>query len=147
MTATTVVIVRLFTGSNGTSFVCLNRSSALGSGTAFRTAESIASSLFALVASAAPKMISSGFVLSNGIGVVSVSLFWVSVPVLSLQRMSTPASSSIADRRETIAFCFDSASAPSASVTDITAGSATGTDATSRTRMNWVIWPATSQLQ
>ena len=36
----------------------------------------------------------------------------------------------MADSLETIAFCFDSASAPRASVTDMTAGSATGTEAT-----------------
>jgi len=60
---------------------------------------------------------------------------------------STPASSSIAERRETMALCFDSASAPSARVTDITAGNATGTEATSSTNMNCVICPAASQLQ
>ena len=63
----------------------------------------------------------------------------VSVPVLSLHSTSTPASSSIADSRETIAFCLDSAKAPSAMVTDITAGIATGTEAISRTRTNWAI--------
>jgi len=71
LASTTVVIVRLFTGSNGTSFVCLNRSSAFGSATAFNTAASMASSLSALVARAAPKMMSSGFVSPNGIGVDS----------------------------------------------------------------------------
>ena len=71
----------------------------------------------------------------------------VSVPVLSLHSTSTPASSSIADRRETIAFCLDSASAPSAMVTDITAGIATGTEATSSTRTNCAIDPAVAQLQ
>ena len=138
----TVVIVRLLTGSNDTRFVCLNWASALASGTAFRTARSIASSLSAFVARAAPMTISSGLVASNGIGVERVSLFCVNVPVLSLQRMSTPASSSIAESRETIAFCLDSASAPRARVTDMTAGSAMGTEATKSTRTNWAIWPA-----
>jgi hypothetical protein len=61
--------------------------------------------------------------------------------------MSTPASSSIADRRDTIAFCFDNANAPSAIVTDITAGIATGTEATSNTSTNCAIEPAAVQLQ
>ena len=65
----------------------------------------------------------------------------VSVPVLSLHSTSTPASSSIADRRETIAFCLDRARAPRAMVTDITAGIATGTEAISSTRTNWAIAP------
>ena len=71
----------------------------------------------------------------------------VSVPVLSLHSTSTPASSSIADSRETIAFCLDSARAPSAMVTDMTAGMATGTDATSSTRTNWVMMPMVAQPQ
>jgi hypothetical protein len=42
----------------------------------------------------------------------------------------------MADSLETIAFSFDSASAPSAMVMENTAGMATGIDATSRTRTN-----------
>ena len=70
------------------------------------------------------------------IGSPSLSWFLVSVPVLSVQRMSTPAISSMAASRETIAFCFESASAPSAMVIEKTAGIATGIEATSRTSTN-----------
>ena len=71
----------------------------------------------------------------------------VSVPVLSLHSTSTPASSSIADSRETIAFCRDRARAPSAMVTDITAGIATGTEAISSTSTNWAMPPERRQPQ
>ena len=47
-----------------------------------------------------------------------------------------PAISSIAASRETIAFCFESASAPSAMVIENTAGIATGIEATSRISTN-----------
>ena len=52
--------------------------------------------------------------------------FCVSVPVLSEQRISIPASSSMASRRLTIACFFASAIAPMAIVTVSTAGIATG---------------------
>ena len=66
----------------------------------------------------------------------SVSSFLVSVPVLSLHSMSMPAISSIATRRETIALKRASRSAPTAMVTESTAGSATGIDATVRMSAN-----------
>ncbi len=50
--------------------------------------------------------------------------------------MSTPAISSIAESLETIAFSFESASAPSAIVTEKTAGMATGMEATISTSTN-----------
>ena len=50
--------------------------------------------------------------------------------------MSTPAISSIAARRETMAFRLDRASAPSAMVIENTAGIATGIAATSRISTN-----------
>lgn len=66
-----------------------------------------------------------------------VSLFCVSVPVLSEQRMSTPASSSIEGSRVTIACFLASSLAPTAMVTDRTVGMATGIAATSRMSANW----------
>ena len=60
-------------------------------------------------------------------------MFLVRVPVLSEQRTSTPASSSIASRRETMAFFFASAWAPKELVTVITVGMATGMEAISNT--------------
>jgi hypothetical protein len=65
-----------------------------------------------------------------------VSLFWVSVPVLSVQSTSTPASSSIATSRLTIAFLLASRRAPTAIVTDSTVGIATGIAATVSTSAN-----------
>ena len=69
-------------------------------------------------------------------GSPSVSLFWVSVPVLSEHKMSTPASSSIADSRVTIASFLARRRAPTAMVTDSTVGIATGIAATVSTRAN-----------
>jgi len=69
-------------------------------------------------------------------GSPSVSLFCVSVPVLSEQRTSTPASSSIAERRVTIASFLASRRAPTAIVTDRTVGMATGMAATRSTKQN-----------
>lgn len=55
----------------------------------------------------APARISSSAVLaSNRIGSPRLRIFLVRVPVLSEQRISTPASSSMASSRETIAFFF-----------------------------------------
>src|SRR5262252_5043637 len=62
-------------------------------------------------AKAAARMQSCTLFAENRIGSPSVSWFLVKVPVLSEHRMSTPAISSMADSLETIAFCFDSASA------------------------------------
>jgi hypothetical protein len=77
-------------------------------------------------------MISCAVALPHGTGSPRVNLFCVRVPVMSEKRMSTPASSSILSRRETIAFCPASRRAPTAMVIDSTAGMATGTEATSR---------------
>ena len=65
-----------------------------------------------------------------------MSLFWVSVPVLSEHRMSTPASSSMAASRVTTTCFFASRRAPTAMVTDSTVGMATGIAATKSTRAN-----------
>ena len=56
----------------------------------------------------------------------SVSLFCVSVPVLSAHKISTPASSSIATNRLTTACFLARRRAPTAIVTDRTVGIATG---------------------
>src|SRR6516162_1129937 len=72
-------------------------------------------------AKAAARMQSCALLAENRMGSPSVSWFLVSVPVLSEHRISTPAISSMADSLETIAFCFDSASAPKAMVMENTA--------------------------
>src|SRR5207253_6627776 len=71
---------------------------------------------------------------AQGCGSPRVSLVRVNVPVLPEQRTSTPANSSIASSRETIALLLASLRAPRAIVTERTAGIATGTDATRRIR-------------
>ena len=99
-------------------------------------------------ANAAPRITSSGVVLgSKGIALSTVRWFCVSVPVLSEHNTSTPANSSMADNRETMAFCLDNANAPSAMVTDMTAGMATGTEAISNTNTNCAISPASDHAQ
>ena len=87
-------------------------------------------------ASAASRMICSAGTLSTLNGSPSVSLFWVRVPVLSAHSTSTPASSSIATKRLTIASFLASRRAPTAIVTDNTVGIATGIAATVSTRAN-----------
>ena len=69
-------------------------------------------------------------------GVPNVSEFWVRVPVLSAHSTSTPASSSMATSRLTMACFLASSRAPTAIVTDSTVGIATGIAATVRTRAN-----------
>ena len=69
-------------------------------------------------------------------GSPSVSLFWVRVPVLSAHSMSTPANSSMAANRVTIASFLASRRAPTAMVTDSTVGIATGIAATVNTKAN-----------
>ena len=66
----------------------------------------------------------------------TLNLFSVRVPVLSEQRTSTPASSSIATSFLTIASLLARFIAPTAIVTDKTAGSAAGIAATIKTREN-----------
>ena len=73
---------------------------------------------------------------STAKGSPRVSLFWVRVPVLSVHSTSTPASSSMATSRLTMAFFLASRRAPTAMVTDSTVGMATGMAATVRTRAN-----------
>ena len=65
-----------------------------------------------------------------------VSVFSVRVPVLSEHSTSTPANSSIATSRVTIAFLVASSRAPTAIVTDSTVGIATGIAATVSTNAN-----------
>mmetsp|Transcript_26920 Transcript_26920/g.82634 ORF Transcript_26920/g.82634 Transcript_26920/m.82634 type:complete len:327 (+) Transcript_26920:261-1241(+) len=60
----------------------------------------------------------------------------VSVPVLSEQRMSMPASSSMAERRCTMARCLESSKAPTARPVVTTTGNATGRTATRMTTAN-----------
>ena len=61
--------------------------------------------------------------------------------------MSTPAISSIAESLETMAFSFESASAPNAIVMEKTAGIAAGIDATRRTSTNCKMLSASATLQ
>jgi hypothetical protein len=86
------------------------------------TATSMTSLSSARDASAALRITSSADMSSRQNGSPSVSLFWVKVPVLSEHRMSTPASSSIADRRVTIASFLARRRAPTAMVTESTVG-------------------------
>jgi hypothetical protein len=132
----TVASVRLCTGSNGTKPTCLERLSADASFRPASTAVSMASRSSALHASAPASTTSSGVAAPIGTASPSVSLFCVSVPVLSEQSTETPAISSIDSSRDTIAFMRDSASAPSAMVTESTAGNATGMDATTTISTN-----------
>ena len=87
-------------------------------------------------ASAAERMTWSAEIPLTVNGSPRVSLFWVKVPVLSEQSTSTPASSSIAERRVTMASFFARRRAPTAIVTESTVGIATGIAATRRTSAN-----------
>ncbi len=94
------------------------------------------SSLSSRDARAAARITWSGGTSFTPNGSPSVSLFWVSVPVLSAHSMSTPASSSMATNRLTMACFLARRRAPTAMVTDRTVGMATGIAATVRTRAN-----------
>ena len=94
------------------------------------------SSLSAREAIAAARITCAAGMLFTPNGSPKVSLFWVRVPVLSAHSTSTPANSSIATNRVTIAFFLASRRAPTAIVTDKTVGIATGIAATVSTRAN-----------
>ena len=96
----------------------------------------MASSSSARDASAALRMTCAAVTPLTANGSPRVSLFWVRVPVLSEHSTSTPASSSMATSRLTIAFFLASSRAPTAIVTDSTVGIATGIAATVSTRAN-----------
>ena len=100
------------------------------------TARSIVSLLSAREERAPSRMTSAMGTLLTAIGSPSVSLFWVRVPVLSAHSTSTPANSSMATSRLTIACFFASRRAPTAIVTESTVGIATGIAATVRTSAN-----------
>ncbi len=85
-------------------------------------------------ASAAVRNSSRSLKPSSMIGSATFISFLVRVPVLSEQKISTPASSSIAVSRETMACRRARLTAPTAMVTESTAGSATGIAATVSTR-------------
>ena len=87
-------------------------------------------------ASAALRMTSSTGTRSTAKGSPRVSLFSVRVPVLSEHSTSTPASSSMATSRLTMAFLLANRRAPTAMVTDRTVGIATGMAATVSTSTN-----------
>ena len=73
---------------------------------------------------------------SNAFTSARVNSFFVIVPVLSEQSISIPAISSIATSLLTIAFFFANTDAPTAIVTDNTAGKATGIAAIVKTSAN-----------
>ena len=98
---------------------------------------SMASRFSAFDARAPDRINSSALFAPNSTGSPKVSSFFVRVPVLSEHRMSTPAISSMACKRETMAFSLERDSAPRAMVTESTAGMATGIEAITRIRMNW----------
>ena len=83
-----------------------------------------------------PRISSSRSGAAKTTGSPRVSRLRVRVPVLSEHRMSMPAISSMDSRRVTMAFSLDRARAPTAMVTDSTAGRATGMEATVRMRAN-----------
>ena len=143
----TVASVRLVTGSKGVKDWLVQGLVAFGSFRPSMTQVSIGSWSSRREASAPARTTSSGSVAASRIGSPSLSWFLVSVPVLSVQRMSTPAISSMAARRETMAFCFDRSRAPRAMVIEKTAGMATGIEATSSTRTNCRMVSASSQRQ
>ena len=74
--------------------------------------------------------------VKTGSSSCSTILFIVSVPVLSEQSMSMPATSSMLERRVTMAFFSASLREPSAIVATLTTGIAIGIDATSSTTAN-----------
>ena len=94
------------------------------------------SSLSAREANAPSRITAAGVTPSTANGAPSVSEFWVRVPVLSAHSTSTPASSSMATSRLTMACFLASSRAPTAIVTDSTVGIATGIAATVSTRAN-----------
>src|SRR5207302_591423 len=106
-----VASVRLCTGSNGTYASCWYFLRTDWSLSPANIARSIGSSSAAREASDAIKISVSGSVPGRGCAWPRVSLFSVNVPVLSEQSTSTPASSSIASNRDTIALRFASSRA------------------------------------
>ena len=87
-------------------------------------------------AKAAARIKSSSVAPAKRTGSPKVRRFWVRVPVLSEQRTSMPAISSMDSSRDTMAFMREMARAPTAMVTESTAGIATGMDATVRISAN-----------
>mmetsp|Transcript_8160 Transcript_8160/g.27099 ORF Transcript_8160/g.27099 Transcript_8160/m.27099 type:complete len:319 (+) Transcript_8160:1691-2647(+) len=139
----TVASVRLSTGLNGTNFCTFKSLSFSSMSTrAFVTARSIASwfsrfaarqAILSTSSCEAPEKVSISFGSSS-------STFFVSVPVLSLHRISMPAISSIHDKRCTIAFSRDSSRAPTARPVVTTTGIATGSTATMITNAVLIAW-------
>ena len=99
-------------------------------------AESIGSLSSSLEASDAKIRTSSCLYPLNVITSARVNSFFVIVPVLSEHKISMPAISSMATSLLTIAFFFASNEAPTAIVTDKTAGNATGMAAIVNTSAN-----------
>jgi len=128
--------VRLCTGSNGEKCVIAKPFSSSGELRPANTAWSMVSLSSAREASAAARTTSAAGVPAAPNGSPRVRTFLVRVPVLSEQSTSTPASSSIADSRVTIACLLARRCAPTAMVTESTVGIATGIAATVRTRAN-----------
>mmetsp|Transcript_5505 Transcript_5505/g.12584 ORF Transcript_5505/g.12584 Transcript_5505/m.12584 type:complete len:252 (+) Transcript_5505:1711-2466(+) len=133
--ATIVASVRLITGSKGMNLVCLclNRKSWLVTPSVRHL--SIASCPSHLAARAALKITSSSLPKKVE-GVSRVNLFLVKVPVLSLQRIVMPASSSMEARRDTIALLVARSRAPTAIVAVVTTCMAMGIEATSSTKQD-----------
>ncbi len=129
----TVASVRLPTGSKGVKWIT---SPPMPPFAPERTARSIGSSSSARDASAAHPRISSAETPGAVNGSPSVRRFWVSVPVLSEQSTSIPASSSMLASLATTASLRASRRAPTAIVTESTVGIATGMAATVRMSEN-----------
>ena len=97
---------------------------------------SIVSSVPASAVSAASRSTSALVASLRTTTSATASSFLVMVPVLSAHRTSTPAISSTAGRWLTTASCLASSRAPTAIVTDRTAGRATGIEAIVTTNAN-----------
>ena len=134
--ALTVASVRLCTGSNGLKCVHLIGLQRL---LVFQAAEHSQIDGIVILRPRGQRAVKDDLVggdFSRQNGSPRVSLFCVSVPVLSAQSTSTPANSSIATSLLTIACFFASRRAPTAIVTDSTVGIATGIAATVSTSAN-----------
>ena len=126
-------------GSNGTNLMILGASEAAFPEAADRMAPSTGSCPPSELASAASARTCVSSKPGMGRTVVTVSAFWVSVPVLSEHKTSIVAASSTAERRVGRTPSFANARAPSADARVKVAGSATGIDARTAVRTRGMI--------
>ena len=118
-----------FAGSNGTNLTSLSASETVLLAAAARIAPSTGSCPPSELANAASARTCASSKPGMGRTAVTVSAFWVSVPVLSAHKTSVVPASSTAERRVGRTPSFAKARAPSAAARVKVAGSATGIDA------------------